>query len=180
MSVFPTNIFPLPSTGAGADGTVVNTEAIISNASNIITGTNPLYTTDDFFTVYPQYGPDTSGNYLVPLTILQMYINLANACLSQARYQDSWQLCMGFFVAHFATLFLQGTASAGSPAGAVLEAGKAQGLITSESVGDVSDSIDYNAIANDLNGWAAFKLTVYGQQLATIGKLLGKGCMMVW
>ncbi|HWQ41317.1 MAG TPA: DUF4054 domain-containing protein [Desulfosporosinus sp.] len=162
------------------ENTHVNVIGIITNASNLRTGENPPYTLEDFLSVYPQFGPDTEGLHLVPTVILQMYINLANASIQEARYHGAWALCMGFFVAHFATLWLQGMASAGSPAAQVLEAGKAQGLTTSESVGDVSVSTDYSAIANDLDGWAAWKLTIYGQQLATIGKLMGKGGMMVW
>ena len=158
----------------------IDVNSIVSNASNLRAGENPSYALGDFLSVYPQFGPDTNGNYVVPTTILQMFINLANASLQESRYHDAWALCMGYFVAHFATLWLQGTANAGSSATQVLAAGKAQGLDTSESVGDISVSTDYSAIANDLNGWAAWKLTIYGQQLATIGKLVGKGGMLVW
>ena len=169
------NTLPLPS-----DDTDVAVIGIITNASNLRIGENPSYTLEDYLSMYPQFESDSGGVYLVPTVILQMYIDLANASIQEARYHGAWVLCMGFFVAHFATLYLQGTASPGSSAGQVLEAGRAQGLATSESVDGVSVSTDYNAIANDLNGWAAWKLTIYGQQLATIGKLMGKGGMMVW
>lgn len=152
---------------------------ITATASNVFSGTNPSYALSDFFAMYPQYGPSTNGDYLIPTLILQMYIDLATACVNQARYRSYWALCMGFFVAHFATLYLQGTASPDSSAGQVLEAGRAHGLTTSESVGDVSVSTDYNTIAASLSGWAAFNLTVYGQQFASIGKLVGKGGMYV-
>jgi len=169
------NTLPLPS-----DDTDIAVIGIIANASNLRTGENPSYTLDDFFTVYPQYGPDADGNYLIPTVILQMFINLANASVQETRYHDAWALCMGFFIAHFATLYLQGTASPGSSAAHVLEAGRAQGLTTSESVDGVSVSTDYGAIAGSLSGWAAFNLTVYGQQFATIGRIMGKGGMMIW
>lgn len=155
-------------------------QQIISNASNIITGTNPPYTVADFVSLYPQFGPDTNENYVVPEPILQMFIDLANACIMQARYQGSWQLCMGFFVAHWATLWLQSSADAGSTAAKVIAQGEAKGLRVSKSVGPVSTSIDYNAVAQDLDGWAAWKLTTYGQQMATIAKLFGKGGIMIW
>jgi len=154
-------------------------DQLTATASNVFSGTNPVYTISDFIAMYPQYGPDTAGDYLVPEIILQMYIDLASACVNQARYRSYWKICMGFFVAHFANLFLQGTADAGSSAAQVIEAGKTQGLTTSESVGDVSVSTDYSAIAASLSGWAAFNLTVYGQQFATIGKLVGMGGMYV-
>jgi hypothetical protein len=154
-------------------------DKVTTIASNVLSGTNPAYILSDFIAMYPQYGPDSDGNYLVPEIILQMYIDLAHACVKQARYQSYWALCMGFFVAHFATLYLQGTANPGSSAAQVLEAGKAQGLTTSESVDGVSVGTDYSTIAASLSGWAAFNLTVYGQQFATIGKMVGKGGMMV-
>lgn len=153
---------------------------IIGDASNIRTGSNPPFLFTDFTAQYPQFGPDSNGNYVVPQTVVQMYIDLASSCIQQARWQSYWHIAIGWFVAHFCTMYLQGTADPNSGAGAVLAAGKAAGLNTSESVGDVSASIDYDMVARDLDGWAAWKLTVYGQQLATVGKLVGKGGMYVW
>ena len=169
------NTLPLPD-----DSTDVDVLTIITNASNLRTGDNPPYILEDFFTMYPQFGSDTNENHLIPTVILQMFINLANSSVKETRYHDAWALCMGFFIAHFATLYLQGTASPGSSAAQVLEAGRAQGLTTSESVDGVSVSTDYGAIAGSLSGWAAFNLTVYGQQFATIGRIMGKGGMMIW
>lgn len=162
--------------GQNVDARVDQVTAI---ASNVLSGTNPSYALSDFLAMYPQYEADTEENYLVPTIIIQMFIDLANAVVKQTRYKSYWKICMGLFVAHFTNLWLQGTANPGSSAAQVIEAGKAQGLVTSESVGDVSVSVDYNAIAGDLNGWAAWKLTVYGQQFATIGKMVGMGGMMV-
>lgn len=153
---------------------------IIGAASNIRTGSNPPFSFNDFITMYPQFGPDTNTSYLVPQAITQMFINLADASIKEARWHDYWQIAMGWFIAHFCTLYLQGTANPNNGAAAVLAAGQAMGLNTSESVGDVSVSTDYNTIAQDLDGWAAWKLTIYGQQLATIGKLVGKGGMYVY
>ncbi|EHL08982.1 hypothetical protein HMPREF0322_00405 [Desulfitobacterium hafniense DP7] len=166
--------------------TEIDSARIIASASNLRTGENPSYTLEDFFSVYPQFGaPDPEEGAepvppLVPEPIVQMYINLAQTCVKQARYHDYWKVCMGFFVAHFVTLWLQGAANAGSPAAQVIAAGQSRGLVTSESADGLSVSTDYSTIAGDLDGWAAWKLTIYGQQLATIAKLLGKGGMMVW
>lgn len=149
---------------------------IIGDASNIKNGNNPPFVLDDFFSMYPQFGDES----IISSSMVQMYIDLANASLNQRRWQSYWQAAMGWFVAHFCTLYIQGTADPTGGAGAVLAAGQAMGLDTSQSVGDVSVGTDYNLIAQDLNGWAAWKLTIYGQQLATIGKLVGKGGMYVW
>lgn len=165
---------PYPGNLVGSDGTAIDAGQIASNASNIRTGDNPTYTIADFVSMYPAFVPDVNG------TILQVFIDLADASIKVSRYHGAWSLCMGFFVAHFATLWLQSVAQPGSPAAQVVALGEAKGLRTSKSVGDVSVSIDYNAIAQDLNGWAAWKLTTFGQQFATLAKLMGKGGMMVW
>jgi len=170
---------PYGSTSPYGQNVDARVDQLTAVASNVVSGTNPVYAISDFVSVYPQYGPDAEGNYLVPEMILQMYIDLASACVKQVRYRSYWALCMGFFVAHFANLFLQGTADIGSSAAQVLEAGRAQGLTTSESVDGVSVSTDYGTIAASLSGWAAWNLTVYGQQFASIGKMVGKGGMMV-
>ena len=153
---------------------------LIGAASNIRTGSNPPFTLDDFIAMYPQFGPDANGNYVVPQEIVQMYIDLANACILEARWHAYWKVAMGWFIAHFLTLYVQGTADPNSGAAGVLKAGEARGLVTSKSVGDVSVSRDYSTIANGLDGWAGWNLTTYGQQLATIGRLVGKGGMYVY
>ncbi len=157
----------------------ININAVSDSASNIKTGTNPSFTLSDFYDVYPQFASNSNNN-LIPSTIVQMYIDLADACIKQSRWHSYWQIATGWFVAHFCTLYLQGTADPNGGAGAVLEAGKARGLDTSESVDGVSVSTEYNSIGQDLDGWAAWKLTIYGQQLATIGKLVGKGGMYIY
>jgi hypothetical protein len=154
----------------------------IANAANITFGTNPTYTIADFLAVYPQFGayagdpPVWSG--VIPEAVLQMYINLASACLSQERWCDSWQVGMALFVAHFATLYLQSTTAPGSSAAQVAQAGQAKGVLVSKAVGDVSGS--YQQIVSDIDGWAAWKLTTFGQQLLTMARLIGKGGMYVW
>lgn len=153
---------------------------IIGIASNIRSGSNPSFTYDDFIAMYPQFGPDASDKTTVPQEMVQVYIDLANACILQARWHAYWKVAMGWFVAHFLTLYVQGIADPNSGAAGVLKAGESRGLVASKSVGDVSVSRDYSSIASDLDGWAAWKLTAYGQQLATIGRIVGKGGMYVY
>nr|DAY89275.1 MAG TPA: head to tail adaptor [Caudoviricetes sp.] len=154
---------------------------IIGSASNIKAGTNPPFTIEDFYSVYPQFGLNTeTNNYNIPQIIIQMYLDLANACVKESRWHNYWKVGMCFFIAHFCTLYLQGVADPNSGAAGVLEAGKAKGLDTSVSVGSVSVSTDYSLIANSVNGWASWQITTYGQQLSAIGKLVGKGGMYVY
>lgn len=154
--------------------------SIISGASNIKTGTNPPFTLEDFYNVYPQFGPNKDGIYVVPELVMNMYLDLAHASVKENRWHSYWKVGMCFFIAHFCTLYLQGVANPESGAAGVLEAGKAKGLDTSISVGNVSVSTDYSTIASGIDGWAGWKLTTYGQQLATIGRLIGKGGMYVY
>lgn len=159
------------------------TANVIANASNVVDGTNSAYVLTDFYAVYPAYGPRGTSpdyTYLVDPTILQIYIDLADAFIKETRWHSAWKVAMGWFVAHFATLYLQGTANPTGTAAQVIAAGQSRGLMSSKGVGDVSVSYDYNSIAQDLDGWAAWKLTIYGQQLATVGKILGHGGMYVW
>ncbi len=153
---------------------------IIGTASNVRTGDNPSFLFSDFIIMYPQFGPASDDTFLVPEIIIQMYIGLADACIKEVRWKAYWKFATGWFVAHFVTLYLQGTADPNSGAAAVLAVGQAKGLNTSESVSDVSVSMDYAEIGKDLDGWAAWKLTIYGQQLASVGKLVGKGGMYVY
>jgi hypothetical protein len=134
---------------------------------------NPAYTPETFLVLYPQFST-------IPEAFLTMYVNLAHASLQEPRWKESWQLAMGLFIAHFCTLYLQTMASSTSPAAQVLAKGQAAGLTTSKSVGDVSKSVDYNLVAQGLEGWAGWLLTGFGQQLATLGKFVGKGNMYVW
>ena len=87
---------------------------------------------------------------------------------------------MCLFIAHFATLWAMGTADPASTAAEVVSAGEARGLTTSKSAGGVSISKDYSTITSSLSDWAAWNMTQYGTQLATLAKMVGKGAMQVW
>ena len=152
---------------------------LIADASNIKTSTNSTFTLYDFYSMYPQFGNNTNGEYVVPLLIAQMYLDLANACIKESRWHSYWNIGMCLFIAHFCTLYIQSVANPDSGAAGILEAGKTRGLDTSISVGDVSVSTDYSITANGIDGWASWKTSSYGLQLASIGRLLGKGGMYV-
>lgn len=165
-------------------------ESIIAAASNLRTGDNPPYTITDFYTLYPAYGPretppeppatESKTTYLIDPSIVEMYIGLADSVVKESRWRKMWKLAMGLFVAHFLTLYLQSMTGENSKAAKVVAAGQTRGLMSSKSVGDVSVSYDYSAIAQGLDGWAAWNLTTFGQQYATLAKMVGKGGMYVW
>jgi hypothetical protein len=47
----------------------------------------------------------------VPVAVLQLYLNLAWASLQFARWQEQWLVAMGWFIAHYATLWAQSEAT---------------------------------------------------------------------
>ena len=153
---------------------------IVSTAANAAIGDNPAYVVADFQAFYPQFGatafPLGIGN--TPNVVLQTFVNLANACISQARWQDTWLLGMHLYVAHFATLYLQASTPSGASAKQVVASGVAKGINVSKSVGDVSAS--YQSIASGWESWGQFSLTLYGQQLIGLANIVGMGGMYIF
>jgi hypothetical protein len=115
-----------------------------------------------------------------PEAVVEMYVKLADACVKASRYHEAWRMCMGLFVAHFLTLYMQAMAD---PDNATLQtvaaAGQSRGLTASKSVDGVSASYDFSAVMQDLDGWASWKLTAFGVQYATLAKAYGMGGMRV-
>jgi hypothetical protein len=190
---FPENII---ANNYPTNQTDINELGIVANASNIRRDTNPAYTLkDNFYPAYPQFLNQAAVSAAVgpplviavpavigpvPEAMLKLYLTLANSAVGYGRWIEYWELAMGLFIAHWASLWLQGTGAPGSPAAKVLEISHAKGLRTSESVDSLSAGYDFSSVVQDLNGWAAWKLTTYGVQFATIGRLLGKGGMGVY
>jgi hypothetical protein len=157
-----------------------NVNQVISDASNIRTGDNPSYIVADFLSAYPQFGNDSSGNPVMNTDIIQLYIDLADSCIKEARWHKSWKIAMGLFIAHWCILWLRSSASVDSGKDAIVQAGQTQGIITSESVDGVSYSMDVSQVMQDLSGYGAWTTTDFGVQLATLAKIYGKGMMLVW
>jgi hypothetical protein len=152
---------------------IVNADAVASAASNLRSGTNPAYTLPDFLKLYPQFTDTLSPD------IVQVYIDAASNCISQQRFRSMWNIAISLFVAHFCAIHVQTMADKSADASTVAATGQVLGITTSESVDGVSYSVDTGAIMNDLEGFAGWKATAYGVQLATLAKLYGKGGMMV-
>lgn len=149
----------------------------IAPASNINAGSNPSYALSDFLASFPQFNSVCTATApatpTIPATLSQTFINVANSSLSYGKYGELWTYCMGLYVAHLCTMFLD--SSQGTTTGELIEASSASAPITSESVGDVTASYNTNAMMEDFKGYGTFKLTKYGQQLATYAKMAGMG-----
>lgn len=151
---------------------------IAANASNLRAGNDEPYTIDDFLEVYPQFGTDANTSApLVPVVVVQMYIDLALGTIQKARWRGAWKVAMALFIAHHCTMWLKTAASPSDGKDSIISAGQSQGIITSESVDGVSYSIDSSIVAQDLEGFGSYKSTEFGLQLASMSKLYGKGGM---
>ena len=159
----------------------VDSDSVINNASNLKPESNPSYSVGDFLLVYPQFGTTTGASpaQIIPTAILQSYIDMAIASVKKSRFKSAWPIAMAYFIAHYCTLWLRSSASPDDGKDAIIEAGYTEGIVTSSSVDGVSYSIDISSSSGDLNGYAAWKNTSFGIQLATMCKLYGKGSMMV-
>jgi len=182
--------------------------AIIGIASNVRGGPNPPFGIMDFYAMYPQFfkvddenedectknrphetkisdetdepeEPDNQPEPLIPLIMLQAYIDLAHACVKYSRFREAWKICMGLFIAHFITLYMQTMVDPLGDAATVAKAGMAGGLMASKSVDGVSVSYDFSVITDDLEGWASWKETEYGRQLATWARMFSMAGMYI-
>ena len=161
----------------------VDVFGIIAGASNIRTGDNPPYTSEDFLNAYPQFGKkdEVTRQPIIPTVVLNAWIKMANASISKARYHDAWELCMGLFIAHFLTLYLQTMASPNDPVGKIINSGLAKGMVASKSASDLSISYDFSIISGqEFAGWGTYKLTAFGQQFITLARMYSMGGMVVW
>jgi hypothetical protein len=155
-----------------------STGQIAGAASNIRAGINPPFGVEDFLLLYPQFG-DNAGSPIVPQVVIQIYIDIAANSIQQARYRGAWKIAAGLFVAHFCQLWLQTSSLPTDGSERIAAKGQVLGITTSESVDGVSYSVDTSAFMQDLDGFAAWKTTAYGLQLATLAKLYGKGGMVI-
>lgn len=162
------------------DGAQFN--GVIAAAANMpALGEKGTYTSVMFLADFPQFkrSGESEGKSLVPDPILQLYVDSANSTILPSRYHDMWRYAAGLFVAHYSTLYLK-TYSEGSPSAAAAAAkGQQAGLIKEASMGDTSISYDNEAVTVAMAKWGAWNSTQYGQQLATMARMIGMGGMYV-
>lgn len=151
----------------------ITPEQAYAIASNIRDGDNPPYTVADFRLAMPAFTLEMiSDEQLAP------YVDLALSVVREARWHAWWREGMRLFIAHFVSLFLM-LPEAGATREEIINASKVGGSISSKTVGPVSVSYDNTQATGDLTGWAAWKLTSYGTQFATLARMLGKGGMFI-
>lgn len=152
----------------------IDPNAIVANASNIMTGGNPPYSHDAFLAFYPQF----TG--LVPLVVIDQFIAGATAKVLQARWHDDWVFGMADLIAHYCTLYLMKVGGGTQTVTSVIANAMPKGLQTSKSVGDVSASYDFGTMSEEFKGWGDLGLTIYGRDFVTKAKTLSKAGMYLY
>ena len=148
----------------------------IKTAANIRTGGGSIITLAEFLAVYPQFGEKST----VPEEYLEMILDMANRAISERRWHSQRKVAVCLYVAHFATLWLKTSAGMdGANPAAIANKGNSNSNISSKSVGGVSVSYGASEGASDLAGYGAWKDTIYGQQLATMARIVGTGMMVI-
>ena len=129
--------------------------------------------------ISPEKGGDSEIHDLLPKGILQMFLEQVNDSVLPSRWGSMWRYAAGLYLAHFAAMYLKTYASESS--GAAQAAAKAQpaGVIKSATMGDTSVSYDNSAVTIGTEKWGSWNATQYGQQLATLARLVGMGGMYV-
>ena len=137
------------------------------------------YTAEQFQQDFPQFfTPGSEENpsvCLVPATMLEEIINMANACVQPDKWLESWHYAAGLYVAHYATLYLRTYAPSNTTAQQAAASGALVGVVKSATLGDSSVTYDTTAVTKGTEDWGDLNSTTYGQMLANRAKLVGLG-----
>lgn len=142
-------------------------------ASNLRPAIYPEFSVSDFLTIYPQFAD------VVPEPVLDMYVEQAVRCIQQRRWHAMWKSGICLYIAHHLTLWLMSNCPSDSDGARVAAAGLVQGTVSSKSVDGVSISYAQSGAQGDLAGWGSYKETIFGEQFATMARMVGKGGMYV-
>lgn len=149
-------------------------------ASNIIDGVPGAYTELMFYEDFPQFKDSTSETPkgFVPEALMSVYIKMVNDAVAPDRWGDMWRLAAGLYLAHYVTLYLKankGNKAGSSSATKAAETGAMIGIPTGASLGDASVSYDTSSITAGTERWGQWNQTCYGQQFASMAKLVAIG-----
>lgn len=140
-------------------------------AANIGRGTGD-YTVAQFRQDYPQFFR-AEGQPLLPETMLEEIISMANVSVQPDKWLESWKYGVGLYVAHYVTLFLRGYAASNETPQQAAASGALVGMVKSATLGDASVTYDTAAITAGTEDWGDLNSTTYGQMFANRAKLTG-------
>lgn len=148
---------------------------LVEKATNITTEKGN-YTAEMFQADYPQFYT-VEGVCLLPESMLQNFIDMANSNIQPDRWLESWRFAVGLYVAHYVTLFLRTYAPSSVNTEQAAATGALVGIVKSATLGDSSVTYDTESIISGTEEWGDLNATTYGQLLATRAKLMGMGGM---
>lgn len=114
----------------------------------------------------------------VPIFVIQLFINLATACLVQDLWQDQWLYGMALFIAHYCTMWVRSDGDQYSNPGQIASSGIEKGMMVSKAVDGVSAG--YQNMLENYADWGAWTETTYGALLITMAKTIGNRPALVW
>lgn len=147
-------------------------------AANIGSGAPGNYTAEQFQEDFPQFF-NSRGQPLLPASMLEEIIRMANAAVQPDRWGEGWRYAVGLYVAHYVTLYLRGYAASNETPNAAAASGALVGMVKSATLGDASVSYDTAAITAGTEDWGDLNSTTYGQMFANRAKLIGMAGMLV-
>ena len=146
-------------------------EGLKAVASGTTHGQSRTYTVSKFRSDFPQF-INKEGTSLVPASILNNFVNMANSAIFPNDWGEVYEYAAGLYVAHHCALFLETYAPIGS---AAQTAGSAQnvGVVKTATMGDTSVSYDNSAVTAGTEKWGTWNATKYGAQLVTMARSQG-------
>ncbi len=145
---------------------------VVREAANLKSKNGQEVSVMDFLTLYPSFEN-------MPPEVLELMLQQANDTVLESRWHARWKLGVCLYAAHLLTLWLKTSTPDGADDAAVAAAGQSRGTVTSKSVGGISVSYGASEATGDLTGYGSLKDTVYGQQFASMARLVGRGMMVV-
>lgn len=115
---------------------------------------------------------ETVSTPMLPVAIMERYVESANGTIIPSRWGGEWRTAVGLYVAHLTALRMQTYTDGGTPA-SVASNSVSTGAVKTASMGDTSLSYDNSALTEGTAKWGAWNLTKYGNQLATMARMLG-------
>ena len=147
-------------------------------AANLGSGAPGTYTAEQFQEDFPQFF-NSWGQPLLPASMLEEIIRMANAAVQPDRWGEGWRYAVGLYVAHYVTLYLRGYAASNEKPNTAAASGALVGIVKSATLGDASVSYDTAAITAGTEDWGDLNSTTYGQMFANRAKLIGMAGMLV-
>ena len=146
-------------------------------AANLSQG-GSVYTGEMFLTDFPQFS-DGNGDPIAPRSVMDLFISQACAAISPDKWFEKWRYACGLYVAHNLTLYLRTYAPGSESAAQAAASGATVGIVKSAKLGDAEVSYDTSAMTAGTEKWGGLNATQYGQNLATLARLIGAGGMTV-